>query len=706
MMQPVQIRLMMDPGNVPQASKQAAQAISQIGQAGVISARQTAAAMRQLPAQFTDIATQLAGGQNPLLILLQQGGQIKDSFGGIGPAIRAVGAAISPVALGIGALAAVGGTLGLAFFQGQKQGEALRDTIALTGNAAGLTAGRLDALAASVADSTGQTVGSAREIAMALAASGTVSSAAIDSTAHAVARVADVSGKESASIAKDFSTMSGGVAKWAAEHNKAWNFITAEQYKYIKRLEDQGKAEQAMIEVNTLVIKHLADQQRNLGTLERAWDFVSKAASGAWNAMLGAGKADTVEDRIAAATSAAAGLQKQLAQNRARGFGDADPYKIGSVNSGLEAQVKAAQATIFNLIKERDNAAIGAESKGESARREREKIAKLTGSGGKDRPATPKYDALGGFIDDQINAQTRRDEQASERDLREKERAAERDLREKEQLLDRDAGFLQSLVDANAKANIALVQDDETRGQLQIELERSIMQRRVAMMGLTGQALEESVRLIEERAQLARDGLHDELRKKGAEQTKQLGDGTYDDVRGALQAAFRDSSNPAKAFASALGNAIFTRVTAGLADALATAAVGKSGGGGLWGDLLGLIGSVAGGGYSVDPSGVSTNNTGGSLPTRGGMATGTNFVPRDMFALLHRGEAVVPAKYNHAQAGGAGHQEVHYHVPPGQSPASFAALLSDNNRRLKAEIQADAARPGRGLNNAIAAGAV
>ncbi|WP_407243108.1 phage tail length tape measure family protein [Escherichia coli] len=29
--------------------------------------------MRMLPAQFTDVATQLAGGQSPWLILLQQG---------------------------------------------------------------------------------------------------------------------------------------------------------------------------------------------------------------------------------------------------------------------------------------------------------------------------------------------------------------------------------------------------------------------------------------------------------------------------------------------------------------------------------------------------------------------------------------------------------------------------------------------------------
>ncbi|GCS11169.1 phage tail length tape measure protein [Escherichia coli] len=48
-----------------------------------ISVGQYKAAMRMLPAQFTDVATQLAGGQSPWLILLQQGGQVKDSFGGM-----------------------------------------------------------------------------------------------------------------------------------------------------------------------------------------------------------------------------------------------------------------------------------------------------------------------------------------------------------------------------------------------------------------------------------------------------------------------------------------------------------------------------------------------------------------------------------------------------------------------------------------------
>lgn len=73
---------------------------------------QTRQALRQLPSQFTDIFTSLAGGQNPLLVLIQQGGQIADSFGGIGPTLDVMGQKIRSV-LGLGGgIGAVGDALG------------------------------------------------------------------------------------------------------------------------------------------------------------------------------------------------------------------------------------------------------------------------------------------------------------------------------------------------------------------------------------------------------------------------------------------------------------------------------------------------------------------------------------------------------------------------------------------------------------------
>ncbi|HDH0308020.1 TPA: phage tail length tape measure family protein [Klebsiella pneumoniae] len=54
------------------------------------SAAQTAYAMRMIPAQMTDIVVGLSTGQSPFMVLMQQGGQLKDMFGDIIPAIKGV----------------------------------------------------------------------------------------------------------------------------------------------------------------------------------------------------------------------------------------------------------------------------------------------------------------------------------------------------------------------------------------------------------------------------------------------------------------------------------------------------------------------------------------------------------------------------------------------------------------------------------------
>ena len=83
-----------------------------------ISARQTAAALRGVPAQFTDIVTSIAGGQQPLTVFLQQGGQLKDMFGGAGAAARALAGYVAGLVnpFTVAAAAAVG--VGLAFNAG------------------------------------------------------------------------------------------------------------------------------------------------------------------------------------------------------------------------------------------------------------------------------------------------------------------------------------------------------------------------------------------------------------------------------------------------------------------------------------------------------------------------------------------------------------------------------------------------------------
>lgn len=742
MNQDANIRIRLDASTVPAAAAQAAKAVGTIGQAGQVSARQTAAAMRMLPAQFTDVATQLAGGQNPLLVLLQQGGQVKDSFGGIGPALRGVAAGLAaiftPAAVAIGTAVAAVGAFGFAAYKGARESAALRDTLALTGNAAGLTADRMATLADDTSNASQQTVGGAREIAMALAASGQVGSVALDSMAEAVARVADVTGGDAKKISADFAGMAGGVAKWAAEHNKAWNFITVEQYKYIRRLEEQGKAEEAMVYVNEQVIKHVSDQAKNLGTLERAWDSIGKVASQAWDFMLGVGREETTRQQLDIAMARLEALGGNLSP-RAR---EAAEQRIQFLKEQLRLENQQANARASNAQKERgaiakeqaDERAAAQEARTAQSRADanRKFIADLLQDNRRaaiDLIADEQAKGLALIASDRDNALDRLAEQklagaellqarsaidaaaaiaraklnaklSAEADkdplgefITEKVMPAHEERLAKRKAMEDD--FLQDLRDANARAGIMLLADEEERGRQLVEHDRQVAMRRLQAKGFGSGARETAEGLINRSASLELEGLG-----------KTLKESTYEDVKSALSAALRDSSNPAKAFADALGNVIYQRLTASIADALATAAVGKDGKGGLWGDLLSIVGSIGGGGVAVDTNSGTVNDVVPGRP-RGGMATGTNYVPRDMFLLAHRGEAIVPARYNPAAGGQGGAPTaltIHYHVPPGQSPAAFAGALADHTRKVKAEVASDMMRKGRPLNNAMAVG--
>ena len=170
-------------------------------QRSALSAGEWKNAMRTLPAQMTDIFTGLASGQAPMTVFIQQGGQLRDQFGSVGNVLKGVGSLISPLSVGFAVLGLAAGVVSAAIRRQTADVEALRDTMALTANAAGLTSIRMAQLGERVSAVSGQTQSAAREIALALAASGRTTAALIESQAKAVARLADVSGEDSKKIA-------------------------------------------------------------------------------------------------------------------------------------------------------------------------------------------------------------------------------------------------------------------------------------------------------------------------------------------------------------------------------------------------------------------------------------------------------------------------------------------------------------------------
>lgn len=303
----------------------------------VISAGQTAQAFRTLPAQMTDIVTSLAGGQSPFLVLIQQGGQIKDSFGGIGPAIKAVASTITPFRLAVGGSALAVTALIAAIAAGRAESDNFAKSIALTGNAAGITEGQYNAMAEKISDATKTTIGGTRETLAALIETGRFTGATLEGAGTAVQGLSKLTGQATGDIIKAFTGAADGVAKYAQKTNLQYNFLTATQLDYIKTLEDQGNAQKALEVLFEALNKRISTASQNLGYLETVWNGVKMAASGAINEMLKIGRVKTDEETLIRLQDS---LNAKREQNARLGI------KEGRATQDLQAQVDAQQRLV------------------------------------------------------------------------------------------------------------------------------------------------------------------------------------------------------------------------------------------------------------------------------------------------------------------------------------------------------------------------
>src|SRR5574337_352329 len=169
------------------AAKALAQQAAMSKELGVTgkSAKEMQFAMRGLPAQITDITVGLASGQRPLMVLLQQGGQLKDMFGGIGPAAKALGSSLLGLINPFTVTAAAAGALLLAWKHGSDEAVAYNKAIITTGNYAGITAGQIGELAKSIKGSTDATQHAASAALAQVVSSGKFAGAQIENVGRA-----------------------------------------------------------------------------------------------------------------------------------------------------------------------------------------------------------------------------------------------------------------------------------------------------------------------------------------------------------------------------------------------------------------------------------------------------------------------------------------------------------------------------------------
>lgn len=267
-----------------------------------LSAKQTAAAMRQVPAQLTDIVVGLSSGQRPLMVLLQQGGQLKDVFGGIVPAARALGGAVMGLVNPYTVAAAAVGSLAVAYYKGQQESYGLQKAIILSGNAAGVTSGQLAAMARGVDDFAG-TQHNAASVLGQLVSTGRVAGSELENVAKAVVQLNRAAGVSIEESVKQFAALGEKPAEASRKLNEQYHYLNASALERIKLLEEEGRVAEAA----ALAQSQFADAglerakalEEHLGALPKLAREAKEGLAELWDGLLNVGRESTPEERIA-----------------------------------------------------------------------------------------------------------------------------------------------------------------------------------------------------------------------------------------------------------------------------------------------------------------------------------------------------------------------------------------------------------------------
>ncbi len=288
-----------------------------------ISVGQYSAALRMLPAQFTDIATQLAGGQSPFLILLQQGGQIKDSFGGFGAMFQALkdalfgfneecketsetadnindaaeglnntseaaeklgraGGLLNGFNLAIAGTAAVLAVLAGAAYSSSQQFDTVARSLISMGGAGFSSMVQLNDAASEVAGNAGSSLADAVDILVKLNDTGKYTDVQMKKVASAILAMGDAGLDTKAALA-DFSRLASDPVKALASINQHYGFVDEAMMKHIIILEKTKGKTAAANEAITLFANTMEDRSNKIveatDNIGQAWQGLKAFAS-------------------------------------------------------------------------------------------------------------------------------------------------------------------------------------------------------------------------------------------------------------------------------------------------------------------------------------------------------------------------------------------------------------------------------------------
>lgn len=258
----------------------------QMGLAG-LTAGQYSQAMRMLPAQITDVVTSLASGMPIWLVAIQQGGQIKDSFGGISNTFKVLMSYLTPARILIGGVVSTVAALAKAGYDAYDSQRTLQKALIMTGGYAGSSATEIKSLVDEIAGSAAvATSGQILEVATAVAKTGKFTKDELKTITKATADWVATTGESTEKVIGYFEKIAKDPIKGLAELNESFNFLDKGQLTYIATLEKtKGKIEavEYATELFAKMMKDRSDEIAESATpLEKMWIDIKQWASEAW----------------------------------------------------------------------------------------------------------------------------------------------------------------------------------------------------------------------------------------------------------------------------------------------------------------------------------------------------------------------------------------------------------------------------------------
>jgi lambda family phage tail tape measure protein len=191
--------------------------------------------------------------------------------------------------------------LSVAYYKSEKESNEFNKQLSLTGSYAGRTTSQLNNLAKAISGN-GITRGDAAAALAKVVGTGSFGSNQLEMITRSAVKLEQVTGQSVDATVGHFARLQNEPLSAAKELDQQLHFLTASQLEQITSLsqvgDTTGAAKIAMDAYADAIQNRTTDITNNLGFLESGWQAIKQKAAEAWDAMLGIGRPETIEDQI------------------------------------------------------------------------------------------------------------------------------------------------------------------------------------------------------------------------------------------------------------------------------------------------------------------------------------------------------------------------------------------------------------------------